>query len=182
MDMKTCNSVLDGIKVCPACHTAKPLTEYHKGRGNHPTSWCKKCRKSYSAEYRKRPEVKDAALAYSREYRKNPENRIRLNEATRRCRKTLHAKAIRNEYRKLWTAKEKQKAVQYKGGKCVCCGYNFCLAAMDFHHLNPAEKEGYGTGALIAHRSFEKNKPEIDKCVLLCVRCHREIHAGARVL
>lgn len=53
---------------------------------------------------------------------------------------------------------------------------------MDFHHLNPKLKEGYGTGALKAHWSFERNKKEIDKCVLVCVRCHREIHAGFRVL
>ena len=23
---------------------------------------------------------------------------------------------------------------------------------------------------------------EVDKCVLVCVRCHREIHAGVRIL
>jgi hypothetical protein len=26
--------------------------------------------------------------------------------------------------------------------------------------------------------SVEKNKKELDKCILVCVRCHREIHAG----
>lgn len=132
--------------------------------------------------YRQRPEVKLAQLAYSRRYRAVPANRERLNAHTRRCRKTPRAKAVRNITRKAWTAREKQKAVNYKGGKCVCCGYSGCLAAMDFHHLNPKAKEGYGTGALVAHWTFERNKPEIDKCELVCVRCHREIHAGARKL
>ena len=45
-------------------------------------------------------------------------------------------------------------------------------------YKNPLEKDGYGTGALKAHWAFERNKPEIDKCVLVCVRCHREIHGG----
>ena len=44
------------------------------------------------------------------------------------------------------------------------------------------EKDGYGTGALKQHRSFKKNKKELDKCVLVCVRCHREIHAEEVVL
>jgi hypothetical protein len=60
----------------------------------------------------------------------------------------------------------------------MLCGYSRCLAAMDFHHPDPSQKEGYGTGALKSHWSFEKNKKELDKCVLVCVRCHREIHAG----
>ena len=27
-------------------------------------------------------------------------------------------------------------------------------------------------------KSFKKLKPEIDKCILVCSNCHREIHAG----
>ncbi len=74
--------------------------------------------------------------------------------------------------------REKQKAVNYKGGKCEICGYDRCVAAMDFHHLDPSTKNGYGTGAMKQHWVFERNKIEIDKCILVCVRCHREIHAG----
>lgn len=32
-------------------------------------------------------------------------------------------------------------AVQYKGGKCCVCGYNKYLGALEFHHLNPNEKD-----------------------------------------
>ena len=31
--------------------------------------------------------------------------------------------------------------IQEKGGKCEICGYNNCLGALDFHHLNPSEKD-----------------------------------------
>ena len=67
---------------------------------------------------------------------------------------------------------EKKKAVEYKGGKCFICGYDKCLTALEFHHINPKEKERYNS-----HWTFERNKDELDQCVLLCANCHREEHA-----
>lgn len=68
-------------------------------------------------------------------------------------------------------------SVQYKGGKCFFCGYDKYVGALDFHHVNPSEKEfGISSGGNI--KSFERLKPELDKCVLLCSNCHREVHAG----
>ena len=70
----------------------------------------------------------------------------------------------------------KKKAVAYLGGVCVRCGYSKCVAAFDFHHKDPTQKD-----FAIAHkgfcRSFEKLKRELDKCELLCANCHREEHA-----
>lgn len=28
-----------------------------------------------------------------------------------------------------------------RGGKCECCKYSKNLAALEFHHINPSEKE-----------------------------------------
>jgi hypothetical protein len=67
----------------------------------------------------------------------------------------------------------KQKAVDYLGGKCSKCGYNKCLAALDFHHINPNDKDSDYTNWRM---SFDKLKTELDKCVLLCANCHREEH------
>lgn len=70
--------------------------------------------------------------------------------------------------------KLKEKLVNYKGGKCEICGYDKCIAALDFHHLNPEEKEfGITNGKVIP---FELAKKEADKCILVCSNCHREIH------
>lgn len=69
----------------------------------------------------------------------------------------------------------KNMLVQYKGGKCQICGYNRCISALDFHHLNPEEKDFHISGGT---KSFEKLKTEVDKCILVCSNCHREIHAG----
>lgn len=65
--------------------------------------------------------------------------------------------------------------IDYKGGACQFCGYNKCQEALDFHHLDSKKKDFNISGGT---KSFERLKPEIDKCVLVCANCHREIHAG----
>lgn len=78
----------------------------------------------------------------------------------------------RNKYHR---KKLKRKAIEYKGGKCQKCGYDKCDNALEFHHVNPEEKEFQITGTNI---SWEKIKIELDKCILLCANCHREKHAS----
>jgi hypothetical protein len=68
-------------------------------------------------------------------------------------------------------------AIDYKGGKCQICGYNKCLDVLEFHHLNTSEKD-FGISQKGYTRSWIKVKIELDKCVMLCANCHREIHAG----
>lgn len=73
--------------------------------------------------------------------------------------------------------KLKQRAIEYKGGKCQVCGYNKYPGALEFHHLNPNEKD-FGIASKGYTRSWEKVKEELDKCVCVCSNCHKEIHAG----
>lgn len=81
-----------------------------------------------------------------------------------------------NEYKKhaRWRVNIKLKCVEFLGGKCSICGYNKCLAALDLHHLDGNNKEFTISGGNL--KSFEKLKPELDKCVVLCSNCHRELH------
>jgi len=71
--------------------------------------------------------------------------------------------------------KIREMAVEYKGGKCVFCGYDKYAGALDFHHI---EKKSFGISAKGHSRSWESVKQELDKCVLVCANCHRELHAG----
>lgn len=73
--------------------------------------------------------------------------------------------------------KIKQMAVEYKGGKCAICGYDKYIGALEFHHLNPSEKD-FSIGAKGYTRSFARVREELDKCVCLCSNCHKEVHAG----
>jgi len=72
--------------------------------------------------------------------------------------------------------KLKKMAIEYKGGKCIFCGYHKCNDALDFHHLNSKEKE-FGLSVRGLTRSWKKIKEELDKCILVCANCHRELHA-----
>lgn len=76
-----------------------------------------------------------------------------------------------------WRKRLKVKAVEYKGGKCMYnnCGYNKCISALEFHHLNPNEKD-FSLSERGNCVSWEKVKVELDKCILVCANCHREIH------
>lgn len=68
----------------------------------------------------------------------------------------------------------KIKAVQYKGGKCVFCGYSKCMRSLHFHHLDSTKKD-LAIGSSRSH-AWSKLKEELDKCILVCSNCHGEIH------
>ena len=76
-----------------------------------------------------------------------------------------------------WRKRTKQKLVEIAGGRCVLCGYERCVTALEFHHIDPTSKDFNVTGSRDT-RSFASMIAEIRKCVLVCANCHREIHFG----
>lgn len=68
----------------------------------------------------------------------------------------------------------KVMVVKYLGGRCVRCGYDKCVAALEAHHLDSSTK-AFGIAAKGYTRSWEVVKTEADKCILLCSNCHREV-------
>lgn len=91
------------------------------------------------------------------------------NSNRHRCMK-CNTEAVQRRRDKL-----KLLAVEYKGGCCQHCGYDKYIGALEFHHLDPSQKDFSISGSGYT-RSFEKMKPELDKCILLCANCHREEH------
>lgn len=78
-------------------------------------------------------------------------------------------------YAKNRRLKIKTDAVKQKGGKCNICGYNKCITSLDFHHINPAEKEFGISGN---NYSIERINNELNKCILVCRNCHGEIESS----
>ena len=65
------------------------------------------------------------------------------------------------------------KIKQHQGGKCIRCGYDKCLKALEFHHIDPTKKD-----FTISNDHFKLTDAvkEVKKCILLCSNCHKEFH------
>lgn len=69
----------------------------------------------------------------------------------------------------------KERVVYVMGESCQLCGYNKCNKALELHHINPKEKESSISGNLL-NNSWDKLCGELQKCILLCSNCHKEVH------
>ena len=68
------------------------------------------------------------------------------------------------------------QCIEYKGGKCILCGYKKCTRSLSFHHVIPKEKLFGISGGHT--RNWDIVKKELDKCILLCLNCHMEVESG----
>ena len=92
-----------------------------------------------------------------------------------RC-KRCRAERVSNRRRKV-----KQILIDETGGRCVLCGYERCVAALHFHHVDPATKSFHLSMQGVS-RSLKAARAEMAKCVLLCANCHAEVEQGRAVL
>lgn len=77
-----------------------------------------------------------------------------------------------------WRNRIKSWLEQAFGGKCGICGYDKCSRSLEFHHLDPTQKD-FGFHRVRANpKNWAIVIAEIRKCVMLCANCHREVHAG----
>lgn len=80
-----------------------------------------------------------------------------------------------------WRQNNKRRLLEAFGNCCCICGYNKCPRAMQFHHLDPNEKE-FAQGVDGQTRSLARQVEELKKCVLLCANCHMEVHDNVSVV
>jgi transposase len=73
----------------------------------------------------------------------------------------------------------KEMLVAEAGGACRLCGYDRFLGALEFHHLDRAQKR-LGISANGLTLSVAAVREEVLKCVLLCSNCHAEVEGGVR--
>lgn len=90
---------------------------------------------------------------------------------TSHCKKCLDSNTMKRQ------KKFKIQCVKYKGGKCIICNYFTCINALEFHHINPSKKD-FNLSNQKSTKFNKKIQEELDKCILLCANCHREVHAG----
>lgn len=86
------------------------------------------------------------------------------------CKKCVHQQTVERQ------RAFKELSVEYKGGRCSLCGYNRYNGSLEFHHLDPLKKDFCISKCHFTN--FEKIKKELDKCILVCSNCHKEIHGN----
>lgn len=80
---------------------------------------------------------------------------------------------------KRWRRNAKRRLIFAFGNKCGICGYDKCDEVMEFHHLDPTEKETSWGRIRGSIQGWNQIVTEMRKCVMLCSNCHKEVHAGA---
>ena len=80
------------------------------------------------------------------------------------------------EYQKLRGLKRKFELINKKGGCCMICGYSNNLAALEFHHRDPSQKEHPLDVRNISNSKMIDLMMEVEKCDLLCSNCHKITH------
>ncbi len=82
---------------------------------------------------------------------------------------TYHSQIIRSLKRKI-------QLTELFGGSCQKCGYCANVAALHFHHSDPALKSIKLDMRILSNRSWNALAAEAEKCELLCSNCHAEVH------
>lgn len=73
------------------------------------------------------------------------------------------------------TIKKRHDFITARGTGCESCGYNTCVEALEFHHIDPSIKE-FALGASAFTKHATEVFQEAEKCKLLCSNCHRQVH------
>jgi hypothetical protein len=76
-------------------------------------------------------------------------------------------KELQREYCREWTAK--RRADFFKNKKCAHCQ---STEKLELHHVDPSQKISHA----IWSWSEVRRKQEIEKCIVLCRKCHTEHH------
>jgi hypothetical protein len=65
---------------------------------------------------------------------------------------------------------------EIKGSLCCSnCRENH-IACLEFHHVNPSEKDLVLARVVANGWSKERIQKELNKCIVLCSNCHRKLH------
>ena len=85
--------------------------------------------------------------------------------------KYCHSSFMKQKYQ------EKRQTIEVLKSECSCakCGDTRGYV-LDYHHIDPTQKEEKISRMISNNYTLDKVKQEIDKCIVLCANCHREFH------
>lgn len=171
---------------CPNC--GRELTYKQKSQ---VTEANKKNRKCASCAARK-VGLNTKCVYCSLPFYRRPSDMRSLNFCSHKCSAAYYAGQFRGENSpswkggperskrvESWRQREKRiglkkRGIEFLGGKCKLCGYDKCIASLDFHHIDPSQKDNDFLKK--CEKTWEIMKDKIKDCILLCANCHRELH------
>lgn len=153
---------------------------YNIEGGFKSKNWIRKCEicgKEFISKGILRKRCFDCSPKYSR--RKDPKGYRTCGACRKLKRISEFSKKNRNYCRECASRYDverqqlvKSYAVKLLGNKCVRCGYNKTLSALEFHHLKNKEK----SWSIVRKWKLERIEKYLENCILVCSNCHREIH------
>jgi len=76
---------------------------------------------------------------------------------------------------------QKRSSVMHMGSSCFECERTGVPALFEFHHVDARDKD-FGISRSGIVRAWDEIVTELEKCIMLCANCHREVHAGVRTI
>ena len=146
---------MDDLRLCPQCGNSKPRTDFYR-----KSRVCKSCAIENSKKYY--AEHVAEITAYKRKYYRDNPDKVAKHRANQKDNARI---AEQRKREKLFALYDEVKT------PCAKCGETR-LYIIEFHHINPGEKER----TISQMRNLDKVREEVKKCVCLCANCHREFH------
>jgi hypothetical protein len=120
-------------------------------------------------------ENRERILKLCKDYSKTKKGKAVHKKAVKKFRE--NHPGISNIYSTAYRNKRRKFLRDYKlSSGCAFCGYNKCASALEFHHKGD---RGFGVN-VSSSKSIETIKKEMEKCIVLCANCHRELHDKER--
>lgn len=109
------------------------------------------------------------------------------NSVCKKCHRTLSRShyekrtlAYRDNNRAKRLACRKWIVEHKQNNPCQICGEDRWWV-LEHHHIDPTTKSFSLSGGAGAKRSIKAIQQEIDKCIVICSNCHRDLHYKQRV-
>jgi hypothetical protein len=194
-------------KKCNTCNTIKPLSEFGKGRG-HKGGHRGKCKECCILVAKQRTKTlkslglcvvcgkNSTVLGLTQCVNCSDKHKLHLKKhkkkkiAEGRCAHCGQGKATNGTqycekclemYRHTGHHRREEFSIKvgtYFNHVCAVCNwYSTNYEAFDVHHCNPNEKD-YLISSMVYKDWEAEVVPELEKCVYVCSRCHRQLHAG----
>lgn len=138
------------------------------GTKEYYAAYYQKNKEKHNDRIKKYRKTNEKIQLYELEYKKQRYHKQKTEENFDELKQKWRDRALkRNKVRRNFIDEYKSQC------SCKKCGENR-IYVLDFHHVDPNEKE-FDLGDATKH-SIEKIKLELDKCITLCRNCHSEFH------